>query len=108
LVSSNFHRCIVVIIRLLKKNLTASLAEFKCDLVLFNAGTDSLEDDPLGCLNLSEECIVRRDELVFRLCKENAIPIAMVTSGGYLMSSANVIAKSIRNLHQKELIHLKA
>nr|CDJ85234.1 Histone deacetylase superfamily domain containing protein [Haemonchus contortus] len=94
--------------RLLKKNLAASLAEFKCDLVLYNAGTDSLEDDPLGCLNLSEECIVRRDELVFRLCKENTTPIAMVTSGGYLMSSAKVIAKSIRNLHQKELIHLKA
>ncbi|VDO37118.1 unnamed protein product [Haemonchus placei] len=95
-------------LRLLKKNLAASLAEFKCDLVLYNAGTDSLEDDPLGCLNLSEECIVRRDELVFRLCKENTTPIAMVTSGGYLMSSAKVIAKSIRNLHQKELIHLKA
>ncbi|WKY13740.1 hypothetical protein Q1695_004519 [Nippostrongylus brasiliensis] len=95
-------------LRLLNKHLTASLAEFKCDLVVYNAGTDSLEGDPLGRLNLSHECIVRRDELVFRLCKQNETPIVMLTSGGYLMESAEVIASSIRNLHEKELIQLKA
>ncbi|VDP12542.1 unnamed protein product [Heligmosomoides polygyrus] len=80
-------------LRLLKKHLTSSLAEFKCDLVVYNAGTDGLEGDPLGRLNLSPE---------------NETPIVMVTSGGYLMESADVIATSIRNLHEKELIQLKA
>ncbi|VDP41126.1 unnamed protein product [Heligmosomoides polygyrus] len=91
-------------LRLLKKHLTSSLAEFKCDLVVYNAGTDSLEGDPLGRLNLSPEA----NELVFRLCRQNETPIVMVTSGGYLMESADVIARSIRNLHEKELIQLNA
>ncbi|RCN32677.1 hypothetical protein ANCCAN_21513 [Ancylostoma caninum] len=95
-------------LKLVKHNLSVALSDFHCNLVIFNAGTDSLENDPLGGLCLSPECIVRRDELVFRLCRQNSTPIAMLTSGGYLMKSADVIARSIRNLHEKELIELKA
>ncbi|CAJ0590149.1 unnamed protein product [Cylicocyclus nassatus] len=94
-------------LRLLKSNLSAALTEFSADLVILNAGTDSLENDPLGCLNLSPKCIVHRDEAVFQLCRQKSIPIVMLTSGGYLMKSAEVIAKSIRNLHEKGLIELK-
>ncbi|KAK6752996.1 hypothetical protein RB195_012544 [Necator americanus] len=116
-------------LKLVKRNLSTALTDFRCDLVIFNAGTDSLENDPLGGLSLSPEifhltfafcsnfqcidpksgkCIVRRDEVVFRLCRQNSTPIAMVTSGGYLMKSAEVIANSIKNLHEKELIELRA
>ncbi|KJH50925.1 histone deacetylase family protein [Dictyocaulus viviparus] len=93
---------------LVKRHFTAALLKFKCDLVVYNAGTDSLENDPLGCLSLSKECIIQRDELVFRICDQNKTPIAMLTSGGYLLESASVIAASIRNLHNKDLIQLKA
>ncbi|VDM59876.1 unnamed protein product [Angiostrongylus costaricensis] len=92
---------------LIKRHFSAALSQFKCDLVVYNAGTDSLDNDPLGCLSLSQECIIRRDELVFDLCRQNETPIAMLTSGGYLMESADVIASSIRNLHEKQLIQLK-
>ncbi|KAL6742696.1 hypothetical protein Aduo_015820 [Ancylostoma duodenale] len=95
-------------LKLVKHNLSVALSNFHCNLVIFNAGTDSLENDPLGGLCLNPECIIRRDELVFRLCRQNSTPIAMLTSGGYLMKSADVIARSIRNLHEKELIELKA
>ena len=42
-----------------------------------------MENDPLGGLNITPQGIVRRDELVFKKCWDNRIPIAMVLSGGY-------------------------
>lgn len=41
---------------------------------------------------------MRRDEIVFRTCKEKKIPIVMLTSGGYLKRTARIIANSILNL----------
>ena len=58
--------------------------------------------DPLGCMHISEQGIIDRDELVFRYCYEtHKVPIVMVLSGGYQMSNAPVIAQSIRNLATK-------
>ncbi|KHJ98735.1 hypothetical protein OESDEN_01284 [Oesophagostomum dentatum] len=42
-------------LKLLKHSLSAALHQFSCELVVFNAGTDSLENDPLGLLRLSPE-----------------------------------------------------
>lgn len=47
-----------------------------------------------------------RDEKVFRFAKELNVPIVMLTSGGYMKSSARVIADSIINLSTKSLIDL--
>ena len=38
-----------------------SIESFKPDFVFYNAGTDSMKDDPLGNLNLSAEGIIKRD-----------------------------------------------
>lgn len=43
---------------------------------------------------------MRRDELVFRSCKDKKIPIVMLTSGGYLKRTARIIANSILNLDE--------
>jgi len=85
-------------------NYQKALEEFKPQFILYNAGTDILEGDPLGMLNISEEGVIQRDEFVFKLAREQQIPIAMVTSGGYQRSTANVIARSIINLHLHDLI----
>ena len=58
--------------------------------------------DPLGLLNISEQGILDRDELVFRKAYvEYKVPIVMLLSGGYQQSNAPAIASSIRNLCQK-------
>ncbi|KAJ3090228.1 Histone deacetylase 11 [Quaeritorhiza haematococci] len=89
-------------LNLLRTNLTRVLDTFKPDFLLYNAGTDSLEGDRLGCMHLSPRCIVLRDELVFKLAyKERGVRIAMLFSGGYQMSNAEVIAESIANLVEK-------
>ena len=79
---------------------------FQPQLIIYNAGTDILDGDPLGNLKISPEGVVIRDEKVFRFAKDQNIPLVMMTSGGYMKSSARVIADSITNLSQKDLIQL--
>ncbi len=57
-----------------------------------------MQGDPLGNLNLSDEAIVKRDEVMFNIALKNKIPILMVMSGGYQKRNAPVIADSIENL----------
>ncbi|XP_044464633.1 histone deacetylase 2-like isoform X2 [Mangifera indica] len=77
---------------------------FDPELVIYNAGTDILDGDPLGRLKISPEGIANRDEKVFRFARSRNIPVVMLTSGGYMKSSARVIADSIANLSRKGLI----
>ncbi|KAF4351391.1 hypothetical protein CsatB_006235 [Cannabis sativa] len=77
---------------------------FDPELIIYNAGTDILDGDPLGRLKISPDGISSRDEKVFRFARERNIPIVMLTSGGYMKSSARVIADSITNLSTKRLI----
>ncbi|XP_044471395.1 histone deacetylase 2-like [Mangifera indica] len=77
---------------------------FDPELVVYNAGTDVLDGDPLGEIKISPEGIAARDEKVFRFARSRNIPIVMLTSGGYMKSSARVIADSVINLSRKGLI----
>ncbi|CAN7988941.1 unnamed protein product [Ixodes hexagonus] len=94
-------------LKLVDQNLMMSLNEFSPDLVVFNAGTDILEGDMLGRLRISDQGVVRRDALVFRLVRTRNIPVVMVTSGGYQRRSARVIAESVLHLCQKRLLYLE-
>ncbi|KAJ1690167.1 hypothetical protein LUZ63_014322 [Rhynchospora breviuscula] len=90
----------------LDKALEVAKSNFHPELVVYNAGTDILEGDPLGRLEISPEGVALRDEKVFRFAKERNIPLIMLTSGGYMKSSARVIADSLVNLSKKKLIDL--
>ncbi|XP_013171457.1 PREDICTED: histone deacetylase 11 [Papilio xuthus] len=91
----------------LHKHLKAALDDFKPDILVYNAGTDVLDSDPLGHLSITEEGIIQRDQFVFEQCKKRKIPIVMLTSGGYLRKTAKIIADSIINLESKGLIGSK-
>eukprot|EP00271_Cylindrocystis_brebissonii_P023125 TRINITY_DN9381_c0_g1_i3.p2 TRINITY_DN9381_c0_g1~~TRINITY_DN9381_c0_g1_i3.p2 ORF type:complete len:125 (-),score=28.41 TRINITY_DN9381_c0_g1_i3:178-552(-) len=93
-------------LRLLDSNLKAAAAEFSPQLLVYNAGTDVLEGDPLGRLKVSAEGVAQRDEMVFAYAREAKIPILMLTSGGYQKNNAKVIADSIANLNAMKLISL--
>ena len=51
--------------------------------MIYNAGTDCMVGDPLGRLDISEQGIIKRDELVFEACLRHKIPVVMILSGGY-------------------------
>ncbi|TVT98831.1 hypothetical protein EJB05_55846, partial [Eragrostis curvula] len=88
------------------KALKVAETRFQPQLIVYNAGTDILDGDPLGQLKVSPEGVAIRDEKVFRFAKEQNVPLLMLTSGGYMKSSARVIADSIINLSRKNLIEL--
>lgn len=71
------------------------------DLVVYNAGTDILEGDPLGLLAVTPEGVVARDELVWRAAAAAGAPILMLLSGGYTKKGTPCIAYSLGNLFQK-------
>ncbi|XP_050365688.1 histone deacetylase 2, partial [Argentina anserina] len=91
-------------LRKLDEALEVAAHSFDPELIVYNAGTDILDGDPLGRLKISPDGITRRDEKVFRFDRERNIPIFMLTSGGCMKSSARVIADSITNLSNKSLI----
>jgi len=90
----------------LVKALKVAESRFQPLLIVYNAGTDILDGDPLGRLKVSPEGVAIRDEKVFRFAKDQNIPLLMLTSGGYMKSSARVIADSIINLSKKNLIDI--
>lgn len=51
---------------LLEQSLIRAFKEFSPDFIIFNAGTDILQGDSLGCLDISPKGVISRDELVFR------------------------------------------
>ncbi|KAM7423300.1 hypothetical protein PAMA_011044 [Pampus argenteus] len=85
-----------------------ALNEVRPDIIVYNAGTDILDGDPLGGLCISPQGIVKRDEIVFRAARRRGVPILMVTSGGYQKKTARIIADSILNLQQQGLIGAEA
>ena len=83
---------------LLEGELGGAMVKSKPNLIVYNAGTDVLRGDPLGCMSISGDGIVKRDEIVFRNALNNKIPIVMVLSGGYTKKSAAIIGRSIENI----------
>ncbi|TVU07939.1 hypothetical protein EJB05_41317 [Eragrostis curvula] len=71
----------------LDKALEISKRRFQPQLIVYNAGTDILDGDPLGRLKISPEGVVIRDEKVFRFAKDQNIPLLMLTSGTSLVLS---------------------
>ncbi|KAL6604603.1 hypothetical protein ACP70R_043030 [Stipagrostis hirtigluma subsp. patula] len=90
----------------LDRALMVAKSRFHPQLIVYNAGTDILDGDSLGRLKVSPEGVAIRDEKVFRFAKDLSVPLLMLTSGGYMKSSARVIADSIINLSKKSLIDL--
>ena len=67
-------------------------------IAFYIAGTDILEEDPLGEFNVSENGILARDKYVIDTLVDNGIPCVMVLGGGYTKQSATIIANSIKNI----------
>jgi histone deacetylase 11 len=72
--------------------------QFSPDIVFYNAGSDILEGDPLGKMNVTAKAMVERDEFVIRTCLTLNVPVVMTLSGGYVRDNWKFVATSIQNL----------
>ena len=73
-------------------------------LIVYTAGTDVLDGDPLGGVHLSPEDILARDMLVYRLAKTYGIPLLYLPGGGYTKESASLIAASLGAMLDAETV----
>lgn len=85
-------------LKILRTNLPQAIAEFRPNLIIYNAGTDIYEKDPLGYMGVSLAGIIARDEFVFRCALDENIPVVMVLSGGYGKANHSIVSKSIMHL----------
>ena len=70
-------------LQLLETNLTRILQTVQPDFAFYLSGTDILATDKFGKLKISMHGCRQRDEMVFRLLKQNKIPCAVAMGGGY-------------------------
>lgn len=64
------------------REVIAEVAEFKPDVVLYQAGADAHVDDPLGGVLTTEE-LAERDVTIIGGCAKLGIPVAWNLAGGY-------------------------
>jgi histone deacetylase 11 len=85
-------------LNLLTDTISVILSKEQPGLIIYNAGTDIFQKDPLGRLSVSEAGIIQRDQLVFREALDRHVPVMMLLSGGYSRQSAGIIGRSIENI----------
>jgi acetoin utilization deacetylase AcuC-like enzyme len=67
----------------LEETLVPMLDAERPDLILYQAGVDPFGGDRLGRLDLSDNGLTRREQLVARLAIERGLPLASTVGGGY-------------------------
>ncbi|MHC4180867.1 MAG: histone deacetylase family protein [Planctomycetota bacterium] len=85
-------------LRALGELLPGAIDRCRPDLVILQAGCDTLAGDPLADLGMTEEGIVRRDGYVVDTCVRHGIPVAMTLGGGYSRQAWKVQYASIRRV----------
>lgn len=74
----------------------------KRPIVFYQAGADAHIDDPLGAGELTTDVMRRRDETVFRIARDYAIPVVFNLAGGYRRDENGTIEPVLR-LHDQTM-----
>ena len=69
------------------------------DFIFFQAGVDILEDDRLGRLSITQNGILRRNEMVFDLADSLDCPICITMGGGYPRKDWQPIIEAHANVY---------
>ncbi|MGB3617807.1 MAG: histone deacetylase, partial [Catalinimonas sp.] len=80
-----------VYLRMLEGELTNTVEPFRPDFAFFQAGVDVLATDRLGRLSLTTDGCRRRDETVFRWCRQHRVPVVACMGGGYSPRVATIV-----------------
>ena len=80
-------------LNILKNTLEQIDAKFEPDIVFYDAGVDVHYNDDLGNLNLTDEGIKKRDEIVCNYFKDKKIPLCTVIGGGYSKSRKELASR---------------
>ncbi len=76
----------------LERALDEIRARFAPEVVVYVAGSDPFERDPLGSLRLTPEGLAMRDQRIARFAQELGCPLVVLPAGGYSEESATLTA----------------
>ena len=76
----------------LENGVSAGLAQFRPELLIYVAGADPYCEDQLGGLNLTMTGLMERDRLVLGRAHREGIPAAVVLAGGYAVDTHDTVA----------------
>ena len=85
-------------LRLVEEMLPEILDAVRPDLLIYNAGSDPFENDPLAGFRLTSNDLAERDLMVVTLASARGIPVAMVLSGGYSAESWRIHTDAIEGI----------
>lgn len=90
----------------IEESLTPLVERFRPGLVFFVAGTDPAADDPLGNWRISDDGLVRRDQLVLGSIRGRLgrVPIVITLAGGYGNHAWRHSARSLGWLATGEIV----
>jgi histone deacetylase 11 len=83
---------------IVERGVIEAIEKSRPDFIMYIAGMDILRGDTLGGMDITDEGIIRRDEIVFAKAMSQKIPIVMVLGGGYTVECATITGKSIENI----------
>lgn len=70
-------------------------------ILIYNAGTDVYREDRLGGFLLSKEGVLARDLAVIRAARAAGVPLMAMASGGYSITSAELLANCALAAHKE-------
>jgi acetoin utilization deacetylase AcuC-like enzyme len=82
------------------------LADFRPDLLLYQAGADPYFEDPYSPLALDHDDLQARDRHVFAFCRVHRIPVAWVLAGGYTADVRKVVRVHTNTFHAWREVYL--
>lgn len=83
---------------LLEEGTRRALAAAGADLAIYLAGADPYYQDRLGRMALTMAGLAARDQLIFSLCREAGLPIAVTMAGGYSPNVEDIVAIHVQTV----------
>jgi acetoin utilization deacetylase AcuC-like enzyme len=75
----------------LERSLRQAIENARADLAIYVSGADPYEEDRFGRLALSKQGLAERDRMVFDLCGNAGLPVAVTMAGGYARQIDDVV-----------------
>jgi acetoin utilization deacetylase AcuC-like enzyme len=75
-----------------------AIAQAGADVAIYLAGADPYSGDRLGRMNVSMAGLAERDRIVFELCREAGLPVAVTMAGGYARNVDEIVAIHLQTL----------
>ncbi len=75
-----------------------ALSAGRPDLAIYLAGADPFADDRLGRLALTKDGLAARDAMVFSLCRDAGVPVAIAMAGGYARNIGDTVDIHLRTV----------